>query len=140
MQLLEDGALSPAEEEVLNRFNAALSRFDSQDAEALIEMFQLFTMKPKTTPKVRAVAEHPVADELKAVMADDSKFDSALDRVASNKKLTKPVLTGVYRNLFGSLDGVPSKATRSDLIDLIRRERVIVIRNRKTARLQGRSA
>jgi len=73
-------------------------------------------------------------------MADDQRFDSALDRVASNKKLTKPILTGVYKALFGSLEGVPSKATRNDLIDLIRRERIIVVRNRKTGRLQGRGA
>lgn len=140
MEAARAGRLSQAEQEVLNRFDAALVRFDNVDIEALIEMFQLFKLKSDTPAKVRAVVEHPVADELKSVMADDQRFDSALDRVASNKKLTKPILTGVYKALFGSLEGVPSKATRNDLIDLIRRERIIVVRNRKTGRLQGRGA
>lgn len=102
-------------------------------------MFQLFTLKPRSTPKVRQVVDHPVADQLKSVLSDDAKFDSVLDKVAADKKLTKPVLAGVYKELFGSLEGVPSKATRGDLIDLIRRERIIVVRNRKAARLQGRA-
>lgn len=108
------------------------------EVEAAIKMFQLLPLK-RPAPKTPKVIETTDAGELKRVLLDDGAFERELDRVAANKKLTKATLLGVYKDLFGSLSGVPTKSTREELVDLIRRERIIVARNAKS-RIPGRRA
>jgi len=122
------------DQEVVNRFLTALAKHDSEQAEALISMFELlsFKKKPKRPAAVTEVASATsLAAELASVLHDDTAFERALDRIAADKKLTKAFLVALYIDLFGSNTGVPSKATRGDLVEIIRRERVKTARNSK---------
>lgn len=130
-ELIEAAQIDHMEKDNLNSFVAALAKFDRMDVEAAIKMFQLLPLK-RSAPIPPKVVETSEAAELKDLIFDDPRFEQALDRVAANKKLTKAALLGIYVNLFGSLTGVPSKSTRDELLDLIRRERIIVARNAKS--------
>lgn len=130
-EIVEAAQIDELEKDKLNSFVAALAKFNRMDVEAAIKMFQLLPLK-RSAPIPLKVVEIPEAAALKEVFFDDTRFEEALDRVAANKKLPKAALLGIYGNLFGSLTGVPSKATRDELLDLIRRERIIVARNAKS--------
>lgn len=131
LRVAHDAGVDPADEHIIKAFLAALARYDSVDVEALIKMFESFSLPRKASKPAQPVVRHQVADELKASMQDDFAFEAILDRVATDRKMTKPVLMSIYEALFGTLEGVPTKINRNDLIDTIRQERIKSARNTK---------
>lgn len=117
------------DQEVINQFLTALARHDDEQAEALVAMFELISFKKQ--PKRVVARPSSALTDIKAVLGDDAAFERAFDKIAGDKKMTKASLIDLYVGLFGSSDGVPAKATRSDLLELIRRERVKTVRNAK---------
>jgi len=59
----------------------------------------------------------------------DIVFDDLLDQLAKDKSIDKAGWLSIYKNLFGSTDGVVG--SRADIIDNVRRSRVIDVRHRK---------
>ncbi|HCK85302.1 MAG TPA: hypothetical protein DHW63_12525 [Hyphomonadaceae bacterium] len=92
-------------------------------------------VKPKLRPPVEV---DEIVSRLKSALPSDDAFHRVMDGLAHKKSVTKPLLTRVFYALFDRSEGVPKRATRSELLRLIEDERNILVRNDKMGQLLGR--
>ena len=117
-------------DDLVTTFLQSLTDLDDMSIE---DFFARIFAKPKTTTRGEKPAVDPkaLAARLRSALPDDDLFHEEVQKLRAQKAVTKPVLTKVYYDLFNRSRGVPSKATRSDLLRLIEDERTKLVRDGK---------
>lgn len=101
--------------------------------------FKRLMGQPKKTPvTATAFDEMAALAKLRKALNDDDAFHNEMVALAKQRGATKPALTRVFYALFDRTRGVPSKATRGELLRLIEDERNILVRNQKMGQMLGR--
>jgi hypothetical protein len=115
-----------------------LADLDDMDIQAF---FRRLRGRPTASPpsdKRTVVDVNDLVISLRSAFEDDKAFARALDALRSKKSVTKQQLTQVFYQLFDRKRGVPSKATRAQILELIEDERHIVVRDEKMGKMLGR--
>lgn len=132
-----DRAADPSVREEIYQFLGELSAHDDMELSAFLRLFKPKS-RPPTQPSGRerkvAPSVKDLAHELSQAFQNDNRFDAALAKIEVNKAVTKPVLVSLFGELFGTIDGVPKKATRSELLRLIADERLVAVRDAKATK------
>lgn len=148
LRRLEDEAtLSAAQRAAVNRFLTTLAPHQEMELEKLFDLLRK-GFSPKRARKAdparesTPVASKPTAVEfvslLHASFQDDAAFGRLINEAKSNRALTLAVLKKAFADLFGRSGNFRSKATREDVLNKIRDERNIRVRNDKMGQMLGR--
>jgi hypothetical protein len=119
-------------------FLVSLAEFDDMDLVDFFRRLRGERKQPAKQPVAAKVNVNEIVSRLKSSMPNDDAFHRVIDALNSQKAVTKPVLTQVFYALFNRTKGVPSKASRADLLRLIEDERNILVRNQKMGEMLGR--
>lgn len=125
-------------DEAFREFLRILADLDDMSIEDFFKRLLGKQKMPGTSATKVAVNPIDIVNKLRPAFSNDEAFHREMDNIGANKAVTKPVLTKVFYALFDRTRGVPSKATRSDLLRLIEDERNILVRNEKMGKLLGR--
>ena len=140
-------SLSPEQQQAVNQLLIILAPHQDMELEALFDLFRK-AFKPKRARKASQSGQSPptvakpTASEflssLRSSFADDAAFSRIIDQAKVNRALTLAVLKKTFAELFGRAGNFRSKATREDVLNKIRDERNIKVRNDKMGQLLGR--
>lgn len=123
-------------DETFRQFLQILADLDDMDIEAF---FKRLTGRATRPPPLKgSFDEKAVVAKLRKALNDDNAFHDEIVALGKLRAATKPALTRVFYVLFDRTRGVPSKATRADLLRLIEDERNILVRNEKMGQMLGR--
>lgn len=122
----------------IQSFLVSLTEFDDMDLVDFFRRLRGERTRPARRPVASKVNVGEIVSRLQSAMPNDEAFHRAIDSLNKQKAVTKPVLTQVFYALFNRTKGVPSKATRADLLRLIEDERNILVRNQKMGEMLGR--
>ncbi len=134
---LIDGTPAGVAEPEFSKLLEILADLDDMSIEAFFRRLRGKTkMPPPPATPTLDVAE--VVARLNEAFHDDETFEKELNRLRTQKAITKPILTKIFYDVFNRTRGVPKKATRDELLRLIADERNIVVRNEKMGKMLGR--
>ncbi len=97
------------------RLDAALKRLDSLTIEQLCVAIEKI--------KAPAISVNEVAASLRALVGKRDAFEAALDELSNKKACTKPVLQQLYKSVFDTTSPLPSKMTKAEMIERMKRQR-----------------
>ncbi len=148
-ELVDEESLSPEQQQAVNQLLIILAPHQDMELEALFDLFRK-AFKPKRARKADQsgqtppIAAKPTAAEflssLQSSFEDDAAFGRHISEAKSNRALTVAVLKKTFADLFGRSGNFRSKATREDVLNKIRDERNIKVRNEKMGQMLGRKA
>lgn len=117
-------------DDAVTLFLESLADLDDMSIE---EFFSRLFAKPKTREPSKKPPADPkaLASRLRDAFPSDDLFHNEIEKLDRQKTVTKPILTKIYYDLFNRTRGVPSKATRVDLLRLIEDERNKIVRDGK---------
>ncbi len=133
-------------DKALRTFFTSVARHDAMSIESFLRTFRRAeegraapaASERSMTGVTPAPSSAAIVLQLETAFADDAAFGRAIADIAGDKRVTKQVLTDVFHGLFRRSAGVPSKASRSEILRLIEDERLILVRNEKMGALLGR--
>lgn len=129
--------LSDGDDRVVKQFLTSLADCDDMAIADFLKYLGCGGLQQTPAPRTQPPDPSEIVSRLKSAMPNDDAFHGAMNSLAGQRSVTKPVLARVYSDLFQRKQGVPKKATRSDLLRLIEDERNIVVRNQKMGQLLG---
>lgn len=142
----QERVLTPAEAKAVKTFLTQIAALPDMNISDLFNLLRRHHSNPTgasvsvSKPKTESPTTNDtsVVSQLRDAFEDDEAFRTALDSVASDKRVTKPMLVSAFMVLFDRTGGVPSRATRAELLQLIADERNISVRDKKAGAMLGR--
>ncbi len=146
-ELGEEESLTPGQQKAVNQLLIILAPHQDMELEALFDLFRK-AFKPKRARKADPARQttpggtKPTASEflslLRSSLEDDAAFARHISEAKSNRALTSAILKKTFADLFGRSGNFRSRATREDVLNKIRDERNIRVRNEKMGQMLGR--
>ncbi len=125
------------EDALLRQFSEILADLDSMSIETFFQRLLGKEQKSAITQPKPPFDQRAAVAKLRQTFRDDDAFHRAMTEIERQRSATKPVLTKIFYELFDRTRGVPSKATRAELLRLIEDERNILVRNEKMGQMLG---